>query len=180
LWLYLQREKQILVKPVRLLHVAPERAIRAHLEHIPDLTYLTVDRFAEAVAVRCDVQTLPFQDFSVDAVICYHVLEHVADDRQAMRELVRVLRPNAWALFEVPLRLSASFTDEDPDITDPGERFRRFGQEDHIRWYGMDFFTRLSEAGFKVEVRRYDELLPATLITRHALWNNGLVAVCSR
>jgi predicted SAM-dependent methyltransferase len=180
LWLYLQREKEILTKPPWLLHVAPEPAIRALLKGIPGLRYITVDRSAETVAIHCDVQALPLGDAAVSAIICYHVLEHVANDRQAMRELHRVLQPGGWAVFEVPIRVSERCTDEAPEITDPGERFRRFGQEDHVRWYGMDFFSRLSEAGFCVAVKRYDDLMPAELIARHALWKDGLVAVCSR
>lgn len=180
LWLYLQREKRILSTPLRLLHVAPEPAIRTHLERLPALSYVTIDRFSDDVTTRCDLHELPFADASFDATICYHVLEHVDDDRRCMREIRRTLRLDGWAVFEVPIDLSQTRTREDPGVTDPDERLRLFGQEDHVRTYGMDFFTRLAEAGFGVQAGRYDEIMPAELIERHAIWPDALFAACVR
>jgi SAM-dependent methyltransferase len=180
LWLYLQREKRILSTPLRLLHVAPEPTIRGHLQPLPALRYVTIDRFNDDVTARCDLHELPFADGSFDAAICYHVLEHVDDDRRCMREIHRILKPGGWAVFEVPIRRSEPRTHEDPSVTDPRERFRLFGQEDHVRRYGMDFFTRLAEAGFGVKPGRYDEVMPADLVQRHAIWPDALFAACDR
>jgi SAM-dependent methyltransferase len=180
LWLYLQREKHILTTPARLLHVAPETTLRSLLERLPHLDYVTLDRFADDVTVRCNLEALTFADAAFDAVICYHVLEHVDDDRQAMRELARVLKPGGWAVLEVPIKESRARTDEDPTVADPVERFRRFGQEDHVRTYGIDFFTRLAESGFRVDARRYEEVFPADIVSRHAIPARGLFASCLR
>ena len=77
--------------------------------------------------------------------MCYHVLEHVPDDAAAMREIARVLSPRGLALLEVPIREGVA-TDEDPTAP-PEECVRRFGQRDHVRWYGDDIDARFSAAG---------------------------------
>ena len=88
---------------------------------------------------------IPLRDDSVDLMVCYHVLEHIPDDRAAMREMARVLSPGGLALVQVPFR-PGTVTDEDPDAPEE-ERVRRFGQADHVRYYGDDFEDRLVEAG---------------------------------
>jgi ubiquinone/menaquinone biosynthesis C-methylase UbiE len=97
--------------------------------------------------VRLDVTKLPFADGSFDAIICLHVLEHVDDDISAMREFRRVLTPGGLAVLQVPI--GGDTTIEDP-VTDPRERLKRYGQEDHVRLYGRDFEKRLVNAGFRV------------------------------
>lgn len=98
----------------------------------------------EVDALAC-LTRLPLRDGSVDLLVCYHVLEHVADDAAAMHEIARVLSPRGIALLQVPIRMGV-LTEEDP-AAPPEERLRRFGQVDHVRWYGDDFDARLSAAG---------------------------------
>ena len=98
----------------------------------------------EVDALAC-LTRLPLRDASVDLLVCYHVLEHVPDDAAAMHEIARVLSPRGIALLQVPIRMGVP-TDEDPTAM-PEERVRRFGQVDHVRWYGDDFDERLSVAG---------------------------------
>jgi SAM-dependent methyltransferase len=98
----------------------------------------------EVDALAC-LTRLPLRDASVDLLVCYHVLEHVADDAAAMHEIARVLSPRGIALLQVPIRMGV-LTEEDP-AAPPEERLRRFGQVDHVRWYGDDFDARLSAAG---------------------------------
>ncbi len=74
-----------------------------------------------------------------------------------MREFYRVLKNDGWALLTVPITAEVTF--EDPSITDPGERLRLFGQDDHVRRYGKDFIDRLREAGFHVTVITVDDLV---------------------
>jgi len=101
------------------------------------------------VDVQADLTALPCADDSVDLVLCYHVLEHVPDDRQAMRELARVLSPTGIGLLQVPIRFG-TVTDEDPTV-DEDERTARFGQADHVRFYGDDFEARLEECGLSFQ-----------------------------
>ena len=136
LWLYLTQEKDLLAPPTRLLHFAPEPGIGERLQARPGLDYLSADLNAPPAMVEMDVQAIPADDASFDAVICNHVLEHVPDDRQAMREILRVLKPGGWAIIGVPLQQSRDVTFEDPAITSPAERERVYGQFDHVRIYG--------------------------------------------
>jgi SAM-dependent methyltransferase len=98
--------------------------------------------------VRLDVTALDFRDSTFDVVYCSHVLEHVSDDRRALTEIRRVLKPQGWALPLVPITAAKTF--EDPAVEDPAERLRLFGQSDHVRCYGPDYVDRLHEAGFEV------------------------------
>jgi SAM-dependent methyltransferase len=110
---------------------------------------------------RVDLTAMPFADESFDAVLCMHVLEHIPDDKSAMAELFRVLRPGGWAVLQVPLDLSGP-TREDLTVTDPKERLRLYGQEDHVRLYGDDYPERLSAVGFRVDVDEFvQEVSPA-------------------
>jgi SAM-dependent methyltransferase len=154
LWLFLTRELRLGQSPAVVLHFAPEPALRARLAALPALRYATADIRPGPAHLAADLEALPFPSGSCDLILCSHVLEHVPRDDKALRELFRVLRPGGLALLQVPLRLGA--TDEDPSVLDPGERRRRFGQEDHVRLYGEDFAARAEAAGFRV--RREDYL----------------------
>ena len=139
----------------RMLHVAPEPSLAAKFKQTFD--YLSVDLDGSKAMRAADITNLNFPDDHFDAVVCNHVLEHIPDDRRAISELFRVLRPGGWASLLVP-RIDGR-TDEDPAVTDPEERARRFGQSDHVRIYGDDYFERLRLAGFDVEVYRWKDFL---------------------
>src|SRR5262249_15782570 len=112
---------------------------------------------------------MPLRDESVDVILCSHVLEHVADDRRAMREMHRVLRPGGWAIVLVPIRKNQQTTFEDPDVVSPEERTRLFGQADPVRRYGRDIKTRLEDAGFAVTPENYTQELSEETRYRHGL-----------
>lgn len=157
LWLclqYLQARGDLRLKG-KMLHVAPELSLAKKFKSLFD--YLSVDMDASKAMKAADITRLGFPDNNFHAIVCNHVLEHVPSDRQAMSELYRVLKPGGWASLQVPR--TESLTDEDPTVTDPQERLRRFGQEDHVRLYGKDYFDRLREAGFRVEVLKWMDFL---------------------
>ena len=142
-------------KECRILHVAPERGIYEKLFR-KHAGYFAIDidpnRYDYIDGIRRgDVTKLDFDDGSFDLVLCNHVLEHVPADRVAMREIARVLAPHGVAILQVPLSTRLEQTVEDPMMTDPRERERRFGQFDHVRIYGQDYFDRLNDAGMKVD-----------------------------
>lgn len=132
-----------------VVDIAPSRYTSAHLDRLTVARYVRVDLDPDAdgraVDVQASVTHLPFASDSIDLLLCYHVLEHVPDDRAAMHEIARVLRPGGRALVQVPFR-GGRMTEEDPDAPEE-ERIARFGQADHVRWYGSDFETRLAAAG---------------------------------
>jgi SAM-dependent methyltransferase len=134
----------------KLLHIAPEEALRTRFKAIRDLDYLSADLEATDAMVKMDITNIQFPDNSFNVIFCSHVLEHVLEDRKAMREFYRVLTEGGWLVVIVPDFSDKTF--EDSNVTSPEEREKVFGQRDHVRIYGQDFRERLCEAGFEVEV----------------------------
>jgi SAM-dependent methyltransferase len=163
----------------RVLHVAPERAVGGWLSSLPEVEYVSVDLDSPHADVQADLTSLPFADDCFDLVVCAHVLEHVADDRAAIAELFRVVRPGGCAVVQVPPSELAK-TDEDPSVSSPAERKRRFRQYDHVRVCGADYPRRLEAAGWLVEVVDPVELLPAESRTAFVLRLGEPVYVCRR
>lgn len=149
LWLYLERHTDFFASTkLRLLHFAPEACLERPLRQRLGKNYVTIDLLDPRADVRDDITNLQFPDGSFNAVCCSHVLEHVPDDRKAMRELHRVLTHEGIAIVLVPIK--GAVTEEDLTLTDPAERTRRYGQADHVRYYGLDIIGRLQDAGFAV------------------------------
>lgn len=151
LWLLLEQRPELLAGVSSLLHFAPEYALRRRLLRVAQLRYVTADLYDPEVDLRLDLTALTLPDASYEAVICSHVLEHVSDDRAAMRELRRVVTRGGWCLVMVPLDLDRQVTFEDPTIVTPEDRRRAYWQHDHVRLYAPDIAERLQEAGFAVE-----------------------------
>jgi SAM-dependent methyltransferase len=151
IWRYFQERTNLFDAPVkRMLHVAPEPEFGVKLQEHPMLDYLSVDLQMPSAMVHMDITDMTFEDASFDVVYCSHVLEHIPDDRKALAELHRVLKPGGWAILQVPIVRER--TEEDPSVTSVEERLARFGQGDHVRAYGPDYRERLAQAGFEVTV----------------------------
>ncbi|HEX5755159.1 MAG TPA: methyltransferase domain-containing protein [Arenimonas sp.] len=151
-WLRQRLESGRIVPGSRILHFAPEPALSRQLASVSDWQYETADLSMPGVDHRVDITRLPFADASYDLLICSHVLEHVPDDRQAMRELARILKPGGVGILMAPIIVGLAHSVEDPAVTDAAERWRLFGQGDHVRLYARDdFVRRLEESGFRVE-----------------------------
>ena len=152
LWLWVTQDGGNRLAGKRILHFAPEKALRRALQG--NAGYETADLYQAEVTHKVDITGLPMPDGSYDVVIANHVLEHIDDDRKAMRELLRVLRPSGMALLTVPINPSRVETYEDRRITDPARREAHFTAPDHRRYYGTDFADRLRGIGFGVETFR--------------------------
>ena len=183
LWLWLLRESDIgrgaMALP-RLLHVAPEVALMRKFSKIyasqPE-KYVTADLESPLADMHFDIQHIPLEDESFDAVICNHILEHVEDDHQAMREILRILRKGGWGVILSPIDMQREETFEDDTITDEAERTRIFGQYDHRRIYGRDYAKRLEKAGFEVYEYDYANFIPAKEKELYALTDELLYIV---
>ena len=180
-WLYLTNETSFFTSEnLRVLHFAPEQAFLKRFRKLKNIKYTTTDLNSPIADVKADICDLPFDDNSYDFIICNHVLEHIPDDTKAMKELYRVLAPGGTAIVQVPYDRSRAVTFEDDSITDRKERAKIFGQYDHVRVYGMDYFDKLSEVGFKVEGVDYTVKLSEEEIERYRLPKGELVPVCRK
>lgn len=177
MWLYLQNETDFFTSPYKVLHIAPEQAFVNRFRKLSHIKYISADLFSPIVDVKADVTDLPFDDASFDVIFCNHVLEHVIDDHSAMKELFRVMRPGGWGIMQVPLRTGSAETYEDFSITDKAGRQKHFGQYDHVRWYGMDYFARLEKAGFEVEKLYYSKMFTADERKKYGLLENEILPV---
>lgn len=169
LYLYLQQRTSLFTQRLRVLHFAPEDCLQPVLARLPNLDYVSADVAPGSAMMTMDITRIAFSDESFDAILCSHVLEHVPDDRRAMRELRRVLRPRGWAILQVPLDPARESTFEDFSVTDPAGRERLFGQHDHVRVYGRDYPERLRAAGFTVDEVDFAAALPAGVVRRCGL-----------
>ena len=158
--------------PKKMLHIAPEKEIEAKLRKTRGLDYLTADLHDPHAMVQMDITNIDYPDDLFDVIYCSHVLEHVGDDRKAMREVKRVLKVDGWAVFVVPIKVEKTI--EDPSVTDPGERERLFGQHDHVRRYGRDVVNRLEEGGFSVTTFSSADIAGAGNIVRFGLKDEQL------
>jgi SAM-dependent methyltransferase len=166
----LWRRRPELLKPgSRILHIAPELAVWRMLARSNPSRLVTADLDAPGVDMHFDLTAAPLEDDSFDVIMCNHVLEHIPDDRAALREIRRMLAPGGWAMLMTPILVET--TVEDLSVTDPDERLRRFGQADHVRRYGWDYLRRLDDAGFETEIVRLENELPAAAIDHHQLRN---------
>lgn len=177
LWLYLSARTDLFDgKPKKLLHVAPEPCFEPILrQHFGD-SYITADLLNPTVSVKMDITSIQYPDQSFDVIYCSHVLEHVQDDKKAMREFYRTLKNSGWAILLVPITAAETF--EDPSITEPEERLKAFGQEDHVRIYGPDYADRLRGAGFKVEVSNVGDFASEDEIRKMRL--SGEIYFCTK
>ena len=167
------RETDLLKCYPRTLHIAPEVCIMRHLKpHFAGHPgqYVTADLESPLADLHFDVQQIPLADDSVDVILCNHLLEHVADDRKALCELYRILKPGGWGILLSPVEADYEQTFEDDTITDPDERTRIFGQYDHRRIYGADYTDRLRAAGFEDvstrPVRGWEQFVVHTVTAR--------------
>jgi glycosyltransferase involved in cell wall biosynthesis len=151
--LYIEKETDLLTRPHRILHVAPEPNLRRWLRQFPHLhCVLSQLEATDDEIEEMDITCIPYPDNSFDAIICSHVLEHIPNDALAMRELRRVLKPGGWGILQVPIALNLERTLEDETVSTPEDRRVVFGQSDHVRLYAKDYVDRLQAAGFSVSL----------------------------
>jgi SAM-dependent methyltransferase len=175
--LFLRNRTQTFSNRARVLHFAAEPALADALSKVPTLEYLPADLDPPRGFERVDATDIRLRP-GFDGIITSHVLEHIPDDRQAMREMYRVLKPGGWALVLVPISVYQTY--ENPAVTSARERHRHFGQHDHVRLYGYDVTERLAAAGFDVAEERYAEMLGPSAIQSYGLNTLDLIHFCRK
>ena len=177
LWLYLKNDTEFFSKNLKVLHFAPEQAFYKRFRKMKNLEYVTTDLNSPLADVKADICKLPFKDNEFDVILCNHVLEHIPDDTKAMQELYRILKPGGFGVVQIPQDLSRAKTFEDNTITNKKERAKIFGQYDHVRIYGRDYFDKLRSIGFKVEEVDYTATLSKSDIIKYCLAKGEIIPV---
>jgi SAM-dependent methyltransferase len=176
IWLYLQKTTDVLTSKKKILHIAPEVCFMKPLEKIHQADYITGDIESPLAKVKMDIHQIPFDDNQFDLVLCNHVLEHVNNDILAMREITRVLKQGGFAILQVPFFPPLpDETIEDLTITDPRERERLFGQDDHVRKFGKDYAQRINLAGLAAVEDRFIYSLSADERKRYGLAEGEII-----
>ena len=181
LWLYLKDKSNFFKAPkLKVLHIAPEQCFYKLFKAQKNLEYVTADLNSPIADVHMDLHHTPFKDNEFDVIFCNHVLEHVEDDAQCMRELYRIMKPDGWGIFQVPQDITRKNTYEDKSIVTEEEREIHFWQKDHVRLYGLDYPDRLAAAGFKIETVNYTKELSPELLDRYRLPEGELLYICRK
>jgi len=180
MWLFLNDETNFFSSKEKLktLHIAPEQCFLDIFRNQKNLKYITSDLESPIADVKADICDLPFQDNEFDVVFCNHVLEHIPNDKKAMRELFRVLKKGGFGIFQIPQDLTRATTFEDDSITDKKERAKIFGQYDHVRVYGRDYFDKLRSVGFTVHEVDYTKKIAPEKLERFCLMKGEILPVC--
>ncbi len=180
LWLYLEERTNIFTDQVSLLHVAPEHMLQERLKACGNIDYLSADIEMPNAMVQMDITDIQYPDNSFDIVLCNHVLEHIRDDHKAMSELYRVMKPGGWAVLQTPVDHNAQHTIEDLETDDPKVMKAKFGQEDHVRTYGLDKKDRLEAVGFRVTVDPYVKNLAPEVVQWYGLMASEDIYFCEK
>ncbi len=178
-WLFLQQNTNLFKDNLRLLHVSPNYCLSRQFAKLPNLDYVGVDNHHHRnISLNMLLPETPILSETFDAIICMHVLEHIQEDRKAIQELYRVLKPGGWAGISTPIRLDQK-TYEDPTITSPAERERAFGETVHVRYYGYDLVNRLEEAGFRVKMYPGKDVDPQS-VKKYGLRDDENIFICTK
>ncbi len=178
MWLYLKNKSNFFTAPnLKVMHIAPEQCFYPKFKAQKNLNYTTGDLVSPIADLHFDLHNIPLDDNQYDVIFCNHVMEHVKDDLQCMKELFRILKPGGWGIMQVPIDHSRTETYEDWSITDPKEREKHFWQYDHVRLYGLNYPKRLEEAGFRVEIVDFSKELPTEKFERYRIPKTELLYV---
>jgi len=162
------------------LHIAPEQCFHKRFKQQKNLDYLTGDLVSPLADMHFDLHQIPLGDNLFDVVFCNHVLEHVDDALQCMKELYRVMKPGGWGIMQVPQDFSRELTYEDPSIVTPEDREKHFWQKDHVRLFGRDYPDWLRKAGFTVTEFNKESKYPADMLKRFRIGDNEILYIVSK
>lgn len=171
-----------LVRPgMRILHISPQAGLESFFRGFPGIEYLTSEYGGGSADLHLNLTEIELPDDSIDAILCLHVLEHIEQDRKAMQEIHRILRPEGWAILQVPIFRDRPETFEDPSVMSPEAREDAFGQSNHVRVYGwQDYRDLLKESGFDVHIDDFVSLFDTKAQQRMGLDGKEWIHVCKK
>ena len=181
LWLYFETCDLFKKPGMKLLHFAPERAFLSRFAAMKNIDYWPVDIDPNFPGIRrtANIMDIPFEDESMDMIICNHVMEHIEDETKALTEMRRVLKTGGIAIINAPVDPQREETFENPEYNTPELRLKHFGQHDHVRIYGMDYAKRLEKV-FSVEVLEPNRRLSSQQLKDYAVWEGDRIYVCRK
>ena len=179
LWMFCE-ERQIFCTGGRLLHFAPEPIFHRKFSSMKNIDYWPVDINENMPGIRkaVDITDIPFEDNSIDMIVCNHVLEHIMDEKKALSELHRVLKPEGFAFLNVPILREKTL--EKPEYNTPELRFKYYGQHDHVRAYGKDYPVRLRSSGFNVEDIEFGRGFERNVLRKYGLVEDEKIYLCKK
>jgi SAM-dependent methyltransferase len=178
MWLYLRDSSNFFTaEKLNVLHIAPEQCFHKRFKEQKNLNYLTGDLVSPIADMHFDLHQIPLEDNRFDVVFCNHVMEHVDDALQCMRELHRVMKPGGWGIMQVPQDFSRELTLEDKSITTPEDREKYYWQKDHVRLFGRDYPQWLEKAGFEVTEFRKESKYDQKMIERFRLQKEEILYI---
>lgn len=181
MWLYLKNESNFFTaEKLDVLHIAPEQCFHSKFKAQKNLNYVTADLVSPLADLHFDLHEIPLEDNRFDVVFCNHVMEHVDDPNQCMKELFRVMRPGGWAIMQVPQDMSRETTYEDRSIIDPAEREKHFWQKDHLRLFGKDYPNWLEKVGFTIEIFDVQKNFDKQVVDRFRLMKDELLYIANK
>jgi len=180
MWLYLTEYSDFFKNKYKVLHIAPEQPFLKKFKTAKNIDYTTADMVSPIADLHFDIMKIPLPDNSYDWVICNHVLEHVENDIDAMKEILRILKPGGKAILQVPINYSYNETHEDKNITTDKQREEIYGQYDHVRWHGLDYPKRLETAGFVVDSFDIKDYLSAEFVERFRLDKQEILYIANK
>ncbi|MFN5417640.1 MAG: class I SAM-dependent methyltransferase [Flavobacteriia bacterium] len=180
MWLYLKNESNFFTANLNVLHIAPEQCFYHRFKAQKNINYLTGDLVSPLADLHFDLHHIPLEDNRFDVVFCNHVLEHVDDAMQCMKEIFRVMKPGAWAILQVPQDFNREETYEDKSITSPEEREKHFWQKDHVRLFGKDYPEWLKKAGFDVQEFNPNTEFDSEFIERNRLMKSEILYIARK
>ena len=180
MWLYLKDHSNFMTDKLDVLHIAPEQCFHARFKEQSNLKYLTGDLESPIADMHFDLHSIPLEENRFDVVFCNHVLEHVDDALQCMKELYRVMKPGGWGIMQVPQDITRQETYEDGSITSPEDREKHYWQKDHVRLFGLDYPEWLKKAGFTVKEFKPTENYSKEQITRYRLQEGEVLYIVSK
>ncbi len=181
--MYFKNETDIYNKSLRVLHIAPENAFVYRFKAQENLEYNPVDVYPHLYpkgTKYLDILNTDLPDNTYDVIICNHVFQYIQEDRKAMKELHRIMKPGGWGIMQVPYDKQREITYEDASITDPREREKAFGLKEHVRFYGLDYGDRLREAGFDVTVEDYTARFSNEENLKYGFWKGDPIFICTK
>jgi SAM-dependent methyltransferase len=179
---YIKNETDLLTAKRKLLHFAPENSLLPILKRAKNLDYYSADINPDYADLQIDITDIPFPDDTFDYIICAHVLGYVPDEKKAVEEMYRVLKPDGIVLVQTLMNLDNPHTFETPDADTPAKRLQYYSEDDVIRLHGMDVAERLQAGGFLVETIDYRKAMGEEIYQRYSLGDGKreLIFKCMR